>query len=596
MPSTHEIIVSLSQHIRFEDGKVFGKVYDPAGEAWKLLELKYGLPPRPDGSLPVAPLTDEETAHLITEYLYGSFYVHGVTTLRAPQSRRDLGGPDVRATFEKRTLETTAVGAILNGWVRVRHRTSHILAPAGLFTTADGKNVTLSVFPLEAQPADDPDSEGDVFAWAWADSYLPGGGSTVRYARFYFHFTLQAGSGASLAKIIKETLDARGIPFRLKYLFVQRGTICPEPVRRDTAVLYASIDDFVPVVFALREIYPLLNLTEGVTLFVRPFANMPGLSFAEDPADGESFGKTRLRLIAGGILATRNPDGSVAAESVPAWVAGQGYNLDAFYLEPKPALAYDESWFSLAPLPLAAPDASGALQKARQVGDWLCREAIWLPENRCNWVGARANEKPIPYAFLDDGWPTGRLGIALFLAALARYTDSALYAYVANGAIPDLERAVDATPDDPTRQALLNVLNYTPTTGGAVGSLRRRTGRVRAWLWAMVDGVRTGAAFRFLAGPPRLPTNDSAKAAYCAFCRALRVSGETPVVNEAYWKRLLDDPHLAVGFEANQWGIDEFVPGINGLTLLGFGFLRTADRHLPALPCPVPDDCPPESE
>ncbi len=566
MLTASETIVGLLDRLRFYEGQVLGQFPgDQPGElAWK--PLAYPLPLRLDGSTPEAPLTDPETALLLTEYLYQNFYVFGRTSVARPGPGGEYIN-DSRAEFEATTLRATKVGESRHGWTRVRHRSTHILAPAGLYLV-DGRNVDLRVSSSEPEELD---QQARQFVWGRVKSILPRLGSTVRYVRFYLHFELRLGSGTALARTIKTILDDRGIPFSLKYLIAQGETL-PDPLRQDTAILYVSADDFVPVFFALREIYPALSLTAGATLFVRSFGGMPGLSFAEDPVGGESFGKARMKLIAEAVLNTMKapdgtrPDGTVNPEPVLTWISDRGYPLGAFHLEPTSTFPYNEALFALDPTPPALRmEASVGVQKARQVGDWLCRDALWITAKRCDWLGASSDEQPISYSFLDESWQSGRLGIAVFLHILARYTRCPLYGYVAEGAVPNLEKAIENPANAPIRNALIRLVDYCPHVSVS---------------------AKLDAAESFTRKPslPTVPLYEVAKDAFRAIRVALQKENELPLIEEAYREQLFQDPYVALAFEANEWGIDEFVPGLNGLALVGFGFLRMADPNLPPIP------------
>jgi hypothetical protein len=117
----------------------------------------------------------------------------------------------------------------------------------------------------------------------------------ARISRLYF----SAGSAHAdwLLHTLGSALNRYFVPFRLKC------SVDPAQFdRTDSVVLYVA-RRFLPVV--LRLIAPLSSelrcrLQPGVPLFSKPL--LPGLGAADDPATGESFGQTRSRIIADGIV------------------------------------------------------------------------------------------------------------------------------------------------------------------------------------------------------------------------------------------------------------------------------------------------------
>lgn len=550
-PFADDVIVLLLENIRIAGGEVVGRNPDePSDTGFRPLADFLGnrLPSREGGEAATPPFTPAEKANLIADYFYHHFYVFGRTSLgqTVPQLEPSDGeneGPPVSANLLTRPLRRSPDGA-----VRVAHRTAHLIAPAGLYSLRS-ENEPVTLF-LDNEGQAPGESEGS-FRFEWVTGNLPGRGSTVRFVRFYLH--LDVNQGAKTARTLKKILDDRGIPFRFKYLV---PTSPGEAIllRQDTGVLFVSIDDFCVTFHALRAHYTELNLTEGKPLFVRDFSAMPGLSFAEDPTG--SFGKARMRLLATCFVAcweqdARPPEWQPKPGAVLEKICRNGYRLGAFYLEPDSDFPYDEAFFAAGPDDVSP--SGGKFLPARIIGDWLCREALWLELNRCNWVATRSDV--VRYEFLEEDWPTGRLGIALFLHVLAKCTGYGLYAYVAEGAIGNVAHAVEALPDGESKRALIRLIDWTPAS--------------QHLTLEIADG-----------GDHRELPDTAAKEAFAELRQALCQEGKRPDLS------ILKDEeaYLSTALVLNQWGIRHFVPGLNGLALTGFGLLRRADPGLPPIP------------
>lgn len=114
-------------------------------------------------------------------------------------------------------------------------------------------------------------------------------------ARYYFN--LMPDGAAPFIKIATEQLNRFQIPFRLKCL-------------NHPEVFAARLDSVV--VFVNRRFHRIvseimLDVYRAVDKYIQPetplctYEIAPGLAFAEDPANGESFGISRCRIIAEGL-------------------------------------------------------------------------------------------------------------------------------------------------------------------------------------------------------------------------------------------------------------------------------------------------------
>jgi hypothetical protein len=145
---------------------------------------------------------------------------------------------------------------------------------------------------------------GDPFYFCFGT--VPEKQPTFLQTRFYFN--LKPEGGSILTQEITYLLNKYRIPFQFKVL--------ADPnlfVRADSAVLYISKQYCDLIYFLLQsEIIPAVKdslKVDNTKLALRLF---DGISFAESPADGKSFGMDRMSLIADAILENALNDVPVA--------------------------------------------------------------------------------------------------------------------------------------------------------------------------------------------------------------------------------------------------------------------------------------------
>lgn len=145
-------------------------------------------------------------------------------------------------------------------------------------------------------------------------------------ARLYFN--VSAEQAPTLLHLLTLGLNRYFIPFSLK---------CPSSPalydRIDTLVLYPP-RRFLPLVLdVLEEAVPVLAplLRPGEPLFSRPL--LPGLGGADDPGTGESFGQSRCRLVAAGIVDAWSTGGGMM-EAIATRLLAANLRPDALHLSP----------------------------------------------------------------------------------------------------------------------------------------------------------------------------------------------------------------------------------------------------------------------
>lgn len=108
-----------------------------------------------------------------------------------------------------------------------------------------------------------------------------------------FYWNLRSEAATQVVAAATSELNRVSVPFRLK--------VVNEPdryTRCDAGVLYVTKKHFGAAAPVVRSIYD--HVAAGMKpltpVFTKPLA--PGLGFAEDPGDGDSFGMSRCRLLA----------------------------------------------------------------------------------------------------------------------------------------------------------------------------------------------------------------------------------------------------------------------------------------------------------
>ncbi len=262
----------------------------------------------------------------------------------------------------------------------------------------------------------------------------------LREVKFYFNLSLD--KAPDWAACLKSQLDRYQLPFELKYLKSDES-------RCDSGVLYVSADQVGPVLVALRGVYAAIRpfLQQRLPLFVRPLllpdGQPTGIGFAEspDPEPGwgfMSFGQDRCHRIANEMLEVFKkegvlPDGELNADHVIERLKKIG--LENFYQNPGSTYVYPLQLFEGLPaltFPAVATDIF--LQEAACIGYILCREAIWLSEKCCTWIGTDTRKPTYLNGLLADSDLKGRPGVAHFLRTLHEVVSEPLFQLTAQAA------------------------------------------------------------------------------------------------------------------------------------------------------------------
>jgi len=268
--------------------------------------------------------------------------------------------------------------------------------------------------------------------------------STTSQDRFYFAFGERLGdryedlvgarlylalapdSASAWVAEVTRSLNAYAIPFAFKALRYRQ-----DYGRSDAGVLY------VPRLYAGFAAAVLTRLTTDLgglgrsePFFTRPLR--PGLSIADNPPGGESFGMHRMGLLAAAIVCAKvkgiqEPEEAVAEASVA--FAMHGLDASRPWLNPGNS-DFVISFKTAAAIRMpGAPAASPFHDAAETLGRRLVRDAI-RSAGLCCWIGwhvapTRLGYRPAVCASARDIY-SGTAGIALFLGRLGAATGDRL--------------------------------------------------------------------------------------------------------------------------------------------------------------------------
>jgi len=158
-----------------------------------------------------------------------------------------------------------------------------------------------------------------------------------------FYWSIEAEGMYLLVSLLTATLNKYRIPFSLK---------CPSVpghfARRDAAVLYATASHVKLLCDLISGFYHevVAHLRPDSPAFTKPLAS--GLSFAESPKDGESFGMARAKLIAEGLLNAHSEgakDCDQQLQEVLRTFERLGYDLERLYCNPLSHYPYNFGGF-----------------------------------------------------------------------------------------------------------------------------------------------------------------------------------------------------------------------------------------------------------
>ncbi|MGL5997488.1 MAG: lanthionine synthetase LanC family protein [Pseudomonas proteolytica] len=242
---------------------------------------------------------------------------------------------------------------------------------------------------------------------------------------------------AQLGELIQNltrTLEHACIPYLLKYPRDPRQWL-----RDDAVVLYIAARHAYSVHGVLGGCGRWLGkcLRGDALLWAKPL--LPGLGFAQDPCDGHSFGESRCRALALGLLAAASQGTDVLA-SVQWQFEQQRIDWQHPHLESDPGDRFGLRQLRFCPHALSDDKTppSALMQEAIQIGHQLCTDALWLGEC-CTWLNddvddAEGSLKAFSRS-MNASLYDGTLGVAAFLVLLAEQTHQPRFVDTACGAL-----------------------------------------------------------------------------------------------------------------------------------------------------------------
>ena len=486
-------------------------------------EVPAGLP----GDLPAthipAYLTD-----VLVQRLYEDYYRRGRPAPQSPASRAVRRVDSDSGFVRELSQANRGSGTRQTGWVVTdisqdgTPGTTLSIRRAGLTVQATWQEI-VSAGAGMPQPGDDVDLRmpkelpaiSPGFYMALGDQpYSTAGQPAVR-----LYWNIRVFGAAPLVHGLTSSLNGARLPFRLKLVnHPERYNRC------DAAVLYLLRQDLDSALPLLARVHDNVRgyVKQPVPAMTKWLA--PGLGFAEDPPDGDSFGAHRCRLLASGLVR----GWELGAESIDEQLSIVLDTLEAAgidpvrpYLNPGSQDDYDISlsvpayWTSVLAAPdFPAPDPSTEdataqryLDAAVAIGAEICAAAFWH-QSRCNWLGAETRGAGTPahhgqsYRSLGPAPYDGTSGVALFLAELAITTGDPGARRTALGAIRQALASAGAI-DTPLSHGL-----YTGTFGLALAAARVATlldaadvlAGARSLLNAVDDDCETARQHDFLSG------------------------------------------------------------------------------------------------
>lgn len=377
--------------------------------------------------------------------LYHDFYCQGLATPSVPRPWRP-GGPRNTLFVEQLIAANGGQGCWEPGWQQQAVEAEQVVLRRGELTVwAGSAQYQPAAAPLAANAGGSlrfpkhllgisPD-----FYTALSDTPL----QPADYAALVrFYWNVDSRGALRLMTGATRLLNGEGLPFKLKVVND------PERFRRcDAAVLYVRQADYAAVWAVLSRLYADVSahLGVGVPALTKPLA--PGVGFAEDPGDGDSFGLQRCLLIAEALICaqeTRCTRFPARLQQVLNHFATAGISLEQPFVRPGAVDTYPvlrtATPFARAQPAHAPPDTTAYLLTAQAIGQHLAREAIWHADH-CNWIGAsqsspaQGGSSAVIYQALAPDLYGGTCGVALFLAELAAITQDATLRRPALGAV-----------------------------------------------------------------------------------------------------------------------------------------------------------------
>lgn len=282
----------------------------------------------------------------------------------------------------------------------------------------------------ERAPCDDASSQPGFY---YVFGHAPfGNGEDQHTARIYLNIP-PAGAAAWIATVTT-VLNSYDIPFHYKALRYRQSYS-----RVDTSVIYLPRRYAEFVAFLLKqEAAREQGLRSDKPVFTKAIS--PGVSMADNPPGGDSFGLTRARLIARGLIDAYQRNRRTPEARLSCIVDSHeraNVLVDRPWLNPGNAdfCLYRHHVSQYRP---THADRGPWLDQAERIGRRLVRDAIWSGAE-CTWLDhdmvPSVEGLKVATTVLDGSYYSGTSGIATFLYGLYESTNDPVYRVTADAAL-----------------------------------------------------------------------------------------------------------------------------------------------------------------
>lgn len=265
------------------------------------------------------------------------------------------------------------------------------------------------------------------------------------------YFNLNAGGGIQFVRTVSRVFNTLEISFKAKVLSEQALYR-----RCDAAVLYIDKSQLLGNLYCMRELHlnVINNLRDSVPAFTKLLT--PGVSFAEDPANGTSFGDHISQILAKALINTgalsKRPRKSTL-EHIARHLDSCDIDIERPYLKTGTTVTHyelSELVRVMQPAPLVTIRQLGKKLKnetsyralACGIGDMLIDRAI-CSSGECNWVTRHSptyfetlvGQEIEQFKTMDYSYYRGLAGVAVFLCNLFCETQQQKYKNMSLAAI-----------------------------------------------------------------------------------------------------------------------------------------------------------------
>ena len=571
------IINNLLRFVKVENGIVVVQV---SSSKW-IPVIDYGERCRPVAIRFLSFVDAQMQTVKLHQYLYDNFYILGRDSMFAtpaeppivPTNIPTISLEDRPARFNSAFYKTE----LTTGHAILTQNTSLFSVKTGEWVKSSMEIDGLAVVDIVTRDAR-TNAREDTNSWFVSDSQTYGFDAEDKLIRFYFNSVMECTS--LIAHSLIKSLDYYGIQFQLKYLVNES-----DRDRCDKIVMYVPQRQFIIAARITLGVYGRFKeyFIHKLPLFVKEI--YPGVGFAEEPVTSESFGRSRCLWIASAVMrwaSTLSPSITTAtpsAEQICQIIREEQklVTLNEFYLNPGSKYPYNLGVFNCTSHFIGCyGDLNCYLRNAIEIGNFICREAIWNKEGKVSWISAQADQEDNPfYTMMGDGWERGIVGPLLFLHVLFKYTADPLYQYVVDSAVINLSEIFESSTFN---RKLLELYKYSPAVNRAYGPYQDDVDPVSVSSKTIVDTKKRSGLELFKVGTPQ----------QSIFSIIVKILHENATCNDSDWTQLSEllldvstQPNL---FLTNEFGWDDLLPGMNGLSLLGFSNLLVFDRELPPIP------------